>query len=111
MSEGGSITVQPNGDFVWSFPQQPTYTGAPRIYYVTGSPPRFTLDNYIAVLNSTGVAQSFINSLTVAIPVDRHPDHDRGLCRLCAGLDAVPVPRRSSSRWWSACWSCRCRCR
>jgi alpha-glucoside transport system permease protein len=68
MSEGGTITVQPNGDFVWSFPQQPTYSGAPRIYYVTGSPPRFTLDNYVAVLNSTGVAQSFINSITVAIP-------------------------------------------
>ena len=68
MSEGGTITVQPNGDFDWSFPQQPTYSGSPRIYYVTGSPPRFTLDNYIAVLNSTGVAQSFINSITVAIP-------------------------------------------
>ena len=68
MSDGGTITVQPNGDFAWDFPQQPTFSGAPRIYYVTGSPPRFTLENYIAVLTSTGVAQSFINSITVAIP-------------------------------------------
>ena len=68
MQDGGTIVVQPNGDFVWSFPQQPTYSGSPRIYYVTGSPPRFTFDNYVRVLNSTGVAQSFINSLTVAIP-------------------------------------------
>jgi alpha-glucoside transport system permease protein len=68
MAEGGTITVEPNGDFVWSFPQQPTYTNSPRIYYVTGSPPRFTFDNYKAVLNSTGVAQSFVNSITVAIP-------------------------------------------
>jgi len=68
MPDGGTITVQSNGDYVWSFPQQPTYKGAPRIYYVTGSPPRFTLENYSTVLNSTGVAQSFINSLTVAIP-------------------------------------------
>ena len=68
MKEGGSITVQPNGDFVWTFPQQPTYSGAPRIYYETGSPPRFTFDNYVTVMNSTGVAQSFINSITVAIP-------------------------------------------
>ena len=68
MQDGGSITVQANGDYVWTFPQQPAYKGSPRIYYVAGSPPRFTLDNYWAVLNSTGVAQSFINSITVAIP-------------------------------------------
>jgi len=68
MAEGGTITVQPNGDFDWVFPQQPTYSGAPRIYFVSGGPPRFTLDNYKAVLTSSGVGQSFINSITVAIP-------------------------------------------
>ena len=61
--------------------------------------------------NSTGVAQSFVNSITVAIPVDGDPDHDRGLRRLCAGLDAVPVPRLHRRAWWWACWWCRCRCR
>ncbi len=68
MPDGGTITVQANGDYVWSFPQQPSYKGAPRIYYVSGSPPRFTLENYARVLNSGGVGQSFISSLTVAIP-------------------------------------------
>ncbi|HVY52862.1 MAG TPA: carbohydrate ABC transporter permease [Devosia sp.] len=68
MQDGGQLVVQANGDYVWTFPQQPTYKGAPRIYYVTGSPPRFTLENYQRVLGSTGVAASFINSLTVAIP-------------------------------------------
>ncbi len=32
------------------------------------SPPRFTFDNYQAVLSSEGIAQCFINSITVAIP-------------------------------------------
>lgn len=68
MTDGGEIVVQANGDYVWTFPQQPAFKGAPRIYYVTGSPPRFTLENYARVLNSTGVAASFVNSITVAIP-------------------------------------------
>ena len=68
MADGGQFTVQANGDYVWTFDQQPTFKGAPRIYYVTGSPPRFTLENYARVLGSTGVAASFVNSLTVAIP-------------------------------------------
>jgi alpha-glucoside transport system permease protein len=68
MSDGGDIVVEANGDYVWTFAQQPVFKGAPRIYYVTGSPPRFTLENYARVLNSTGVAASFVNSITVAIP-------------------------------------------
>ncbi|HZY50374.1 MAG TPA: carbohydrate ABC transporter permease, partial [Devosia sp.] len=68
MRDGGEITVQANGDYAWTFPDKPAYSGSPRIYFVTGSPPRFTLENYQRVLNSTGVAQSFVNSITVAIP-------------------------------------------
>jgi alpha-glucoside transport system permease protein len=68
MADGGTLTVQVNGDYDWVFAQQPTYNSAPRIYVVTGSPPRFTLENYARVLNSTGVAASFVNSITVAIP-------------------------------------------
>ncbi|MEO8756134.1 MAG: carbohydrate ABC transporter permease [Devosia sp.] len=68
MRDGGEITIQENGDYVWTFPDKPTYSGAPRVYFVTGSPPRFTLENYSQVLNSTGVARSFVNSITVAIP-------------------------------------------
>ena len=68
MRDGGEITVQANGDYVWSSPTKFTHTAAPRIYMIVGSPPRFTLDNYVAVLSAQGIAQSFINSITVAIP-------------------------------------------
>ncbi len=39
-----------------------------RIFFTAVTPPRFTLENYEAVMGSGGVGQSFINSLTVAIP-------------------------------------------
>ena len=68
MRDGGEITVQSNGDYVWSSTTEFTHTARPRIYFVLGSQPRFTLDNYIAVLSAEGIAQSFINSITVAIP-------------------------------------------
>jgi alpha-glucoside transport system permease protein len=68
MRDGGDITVEASGDYVWRSDTRFAYAGAPRVYYVTGSPPRFTLENYARVLQSTGVAQSFVNSITVAIP-------------------------------------------
>ena len=68
MRDGGEITVLPNGDYVWTSPTEFTHTARPRIYYVLVSQPRFTLENYVAVLSSQGIAQSFINSITVAIP-------------------------------------------
>jgi alpha-glucoside transport system permease protein len=68
MRDGGQITVQASGDYVWSSPTQFTFTVAPRIYFSLVSPPRFTLDNYKAVLAAEGIGRSFINSLTVAIP-------------------------------------------
>jgi alpha-glucoside transport system permease protein len=68
MRDGGEITVQANGDYVWASPTEFTYTGAPRVYFVVRSPPRFSLENYFAVLSAQGIAQSFINTLTVAIP-------------------------------------------
>lgn len=68
MRDGGEITIEANGDYVWSSPTEFSFSGAPRIYYVVGSPPRFTLDNYMAVLSAQGISQSFINSITVAIP-------------------------------------------
>ena len=68
MRDGGEITVQANGDYAWSSPTAFAHASAPRIYFVVGSPPRFTLDNYVAVLSAQGVGRSFINSLTVAIP-------------------------------------------
>jgi alpha-glucoside transport system permease protein len=68
MRDGGEISVQANGDYVWSSPTEFTHTARPRVYFVLVSQPRFSLDNYIAVLTSQGIAQSFLNSITVAIP-------------------------------------------
>ena len=68
MSDGGTISVQGDGSFVWSSDAQFTFTRAPRIFYVVQIPPRFTLDNYIEVLTANGVARSFLNSFTVTIP-------------------------------------------
>ncbi len=68
MRDGGEITVEANGDYVWTSATEFTHTARPRIYFVLGSQPRFTLENYVAVLSAEGIAQSFINSVTVAIP-------------------------------------------
>jgi alpha-glucoside transport system permease protein len=68
MNDGGSITVQGNGDFAWTSDTQFAFSVPPRIYFVLTSPPRFTLENYKSVLSAEGIGQSFINSLTVAIP-------------------------------------------
>ena len=35
---------------------------------IAALPPKFTLDNYMEVLSTAGIGQSFINSLTVTIP-------------------------------------------
>lgn len=68
MRDGGEVTIQPDGAYEWRSDTQFTHTNAPRVYLVLGSEPRFTLDNYRAVLSSEGISQSFINSIAVAIP-------------------------------------------
>ena len=68
MRDGGELTIQPDGSYEWRSDTEFTFTGAPRVYLVLGSPPRFTLDNYVAVLQAEGISQSFINSIAVAIP-------------------------------------------
>jgi len=68
MKEGGEITVQEDGAFEWVNSTRFEHTRGPRIFYVSGIAPRFTLDNYIEVLTANGVGRSFINSFTVTIP-------------------------------------------
>jgi alpha-glucoside transport system permease protein len=68
MRDGGEITIATDGSYEWRSATEFTYSGAPRVYMVLGSAPRFTLDNYVAVLSSEGISQSFINSIAVAIP-------------------------------------------
>lgn len=68
MNDGGAITVQSDGAYEWVADQRLTHTRGPRVFYVSQIAPRFTLDNYVEVLTSNGVARSFINSFTVTIP-------------------------------------------
>jgi alpha-glucoside transport system permease protein len=68
MTDGGAITVQRDGSFVWSSDTQFTFTRAPRLFYVVEIAPRFTLENYVEVLTANGVARSFLNSFTVTVP-------------------------------------------
>ena len=68
MPDGGTLTVQADGSFVWASDTQFTFSRAPRVFYLAAIPPRFTLDNYGEVLSANGVARSFLNSFTVTIP-------------------------------------------
>ncbi|MGX5668912.1 carbohydrate ABC transporter permease [Rhizobium daejeonense] len=62
------LTVEANGDFRLTSPKAFEGTRGQRIFYTAAIPPRFTLENYRNVLMAEGIGQSFINSLTVAIP-------------------------------------------
>jgi alpha-glucoside transport system permease protein len=68
MGEGGTITVEADGDFVWSSETAFTHERGPRIFYIATIAPRFTIENYVEVLTAAGVGRSFINSFTVTIP-------------------------------------------
>src|SRR5690606_27664148 len=68
MRDGGEITVDANGAYRWTSATPFAHERGPRLYFIASEPPRFTLDNYWAVLTANGIGQSFIKSLTVAIP-------------------------------------------
>uniref|UniRef100_UPI004047E8A2 carbohydrate ABC transporter permease n=1 Tax=Yoonia sp. TaxID=2212373 RepID=UPI004047E8A2 len=68
---GETMTVQVNGDYVWTGQAQMTGRGQ-RAFVTAVTPPEFTLDNYRNVLfdenNREGMAKAFFNTLTVTIP-------------------------------------------
>lgn len=68
MRQGGELVVDETGAYRWTSATPFEHDSGPRIYYTASEPPRFTLDNYWSVLNANGIGQSFLNSLTVAIP-------------------------------------------
>ncbi|MBJ7551117.1 carbohydrate ABC transporter permease [Marinomonas ostreistagni] len=61
-----TFKIMANGDY--EVTSEKSFRRGVRIFYTAEVPPRFTLDNYRTVLNSEGLGQSFINSLTVTIP-------------------------------------------
>lgn len=67
---GDGETLQLNEDGSYQYSKNASFDGsrAKRVYVVVSTPPIFTLDNYRTVLLSEGIGQSFVNSLTVAIP-------------------------------------------
>ena len=87
------LQVNADGSFVMTSPKAFEGERGQRVYYASSAPPKFTTDNYQTVLFSEGIGRSFINSLTVTIPATDHPDPDRRLRRLRAGLDALSRPR------------------
>lgn len=68
LKDGVTLTVEANGDFRLTSPKAFEGTRGQRIFYTAAIPPRFTLENYRNVLMAEGIGQSFVNSLTVAIP-------------------------------------------
>ncbi|WP_316013651.1 carbohydrate ABC transporter permease [Roseobacter sp. HKCCA0434] len=68
LRDGGVLQMQENGDYTISYQEQPEGSRGDRVFYTSAVPPEFSTENYENVLTSEGVAQSFLNSLTVAIP-------------------------------------------
>jgi len=71
LKDGETMTVQVNGDYVWTGEAQMSGRGQ-RAFVTAVTPPEFTLDNYRNVLfdenNREGMAKAFFNTLTVTIP-------------------------------------------
>ena len=69
---GAMLTVDQTGRFVLNAAESFEGERLPRVFSTVSSPPEFTLENYRNVLFSStagaGVGQSFINTMTVAIP-------------------------------------------
>ena len=71
LGDGQTITVQANGDYVQTSPEEMTGRGQ-RVFVTATTPPDFTFDNYNQVLfsgNATdSMAKAFFNTLTVTVP-------------------------------------------
>ena len=71
LGDGEQITVQANGDYVWTSAEPQSGRGQ-RVFVTAKTPPEFTLENYRNVLfnpnNREGMAKAFFNTLTVTIP-------------------------------------------
>ena len=68
---GKLITVQINGDYVLTSPEEMTGRGQ-RVFVTAVTPPEFTTDNYKNILfnenSADSMAKAFFNTLTVTIP-------------------------------------------
>jgi len=62
------IRVEADGSYRWESEQPIEEKRGKRIFFVAELPPTFTLDNYVEVLTSEGIGQSFLNTFVVTIP-------------------------------------------
>jgi len=67
LRRGGTVTVEPDGSFRATAPEEFGRRG-PSIYFQASTPPKFTLDNYRRVLGADAMDRAFINTPTVTIP-------------------------------------------
>jgi alpha-glucoside transport system permease protein len=68
LKDGGRITVEADGTYRWESEQPIEEKRGKRIFFVAEVPPTFTIANYVEVLTSEGIGQSFINTFVVTIP-------------------------------------------
>jgi len=72
LGDGETMTVQANGDYVWSGNADQISGRGQRVFTTAVTPPDFTLANYDKMLldenNVEGMGKAFFNTLTVTIP-------------------------------------------
>ncbi|GGE62178.1 carbohydrate ABC transporter permease [Actibacterium pelagium] len=71
LGDGETMTVQANGDYVWSGNDEQMAGRGQRVFATAETPPEFTVKNYDTVLFGTtdgAMAKAFFNTLTVTIP-------------------------------------------
>ncbi len=71
LGDGVTITVEADGTYIWTSPEELSGRGQ-RVFATATTPPEFTLDNYDTVLVSGGrtdsMTRAFFNTMTVTIP-------------------------------------------
>ncbi|MEO1440703.1 MAG: carbohydrate ABC transporter permease, partial [Chloroflexota bacterium] len=73
LEDGSEFTLQSNGDYTLVSETPFELERGIRFFYVEQVPPRFTFENYVTVINSEGIGQSFINTFAVTIPATLIP--------------------------------------
>ena len=68
MKNGSTFYLQKDGSYRWTSDKEFKHKKGKRIFLTVSTPPSLTLANYKEVLVFRGLGQSFINSLTVAVP-------------------------------------------
>ena len=68
LEDGTQFTLNEDGTYRWVSDTSFEHERGERIFFIAEVPPIFTLANYVEVLTAEGIGQSFINTLTVAVP-------------------------------------------